>query len=505
MGALFVSNNLRTKFTVLKFGGTSVADADNWQRIACLVREAQADDKHHVLVCSAVAGVTDALKRLVARAAAEEDPREVLAEIVALHQALADGLALDATTVLRAEFADLEVLASRGAVEPSSAMWQAQVFSMGELMSTRLAAHWLQSVGVDAQWVDARELLRANDQSDQPVLKRYLSAECDYSPSAKIQQRLLREETDVTVTQGFIASNDKGETVLLGRGGSDTSAACIACVLEADRLEIWTDVPGLFTSDPRRASTARLVPRLTYDEAAVLGSLGAKVLHPRCLAPVKAANIPLHIRWTQRPEVAGTIINGRAVARGVRAVTARHELCLVVMRRPREWQPIGFMAKVAACFERQHISMDLVSSSASEIRATIDLAANPSASELLGDLIADLGAVCEPELHEEVMCVSIVGTEISCAMGEISACLSLFTKSTIHLVTHAADDSHISFVLDRALGPTLVSAVHDAIFASQGPTTLGAQWSSLQSSPAPQAQVLTSTSPGAVAAMEVAP
>jgi diaminopimelate decarboxylase/aspartate kinase len=394
---------------------------------------------------------------------------------------LGTGLGIEANEVLCTELALLRELAAGGASDPS-AKWQARVLAMGELMSTRLAAYWLKSTGLRSRWVDARELLRScPQQDDEPALSAYLSAECSYAPSTEVQRRLRSAEVDVTVTQGFIASNQDEETVLLGRGGSDTSAAYLASILDAERLEVWTDVPGVFTSDPRRAASARLVPRLTSDEAAVLGSLGAKVLHPRCLPPVKEASIPLHVRWTRRPDVAGTIINGHESARGVRAVTAREKLCLVIMRRPRRWQPIGFMASVASCFERHQISMDLVSSSTSEIRATIDLAANPSVAERLPELIADLDQVCEPELHREVTCVSIVGTAISSALEHISECLSLFAGPTVHLVTHAADDSHLSFVLDRALGPTLVSAVHEALFASKASSaSLGARWSSLQ-------------------------
>ncbi|MFT5429401.1 MAG: diaminopimelate decarboxylase/aspartate kinase [Myxococcota bacterium] len=479
--ALMSSDN--RSFTVLKFGGTSVADAGNWRRIARMVRDARAQAEHPVLVCSAVAGVTDRLERLVAVIAVNKDPSGVLVEIERLHSRLGAELGVDAVAVLRSELAVLDDLATSGITDPS-AKWQAQVLSMGELMSTRLAAGWLESTGLRARWVDARGLLRARRHSGEPALSAYLSAECDYAPSAETQARLRSEEVDVTITQGFIASNCNGETVLLGRGGSDTSAAYVAAILEADRLEVWTDVPGLFTSDPRHAATARLVPRVTYDEAAVLGSLGAKVLHPRCLPPLTSANIPLHIRWTRHPEVAGTVINGGTATPGVRGVTARDKLCLVVMRRPRRWQPVGFMASVASCFERHQISMDLVASSTSEIRATIDLAANPSAAGGLSKLMADLGLVCEPEIHREVMCVSIVGTAISSALEHVSECLSLFTEPTIHLVTHAADDSHLSFVLDRTLGPALVAAVHDALFApGRGSVSLGARWSSLQAAP----------------------
>ncbi|MCA9541854.1 MAG: hypothetical protein KC620_23315, partial [Myxococcales bacterium] len=367
-------------------------------------------------------------------------------------------------------------------------------------MSTRLAARWLSSTGLRVRWLDAREVLRARSPGGATGPSSHLSAECACAPSAEVQRRLADAAVEVTITQGFIARDAQGDTVLLGRGGSDTSASYLASMLEARRLEIWTDVPGLFTSDPRRAASARLVPRLTYDEAAVLGALGARILHPRCLAPVKAAGIPLHIRWTRHPEVEGTIIDGCPPSDGLRAVTSRDKLCLVIMRRPRRWQPIGFMAGVARCFERHLISMDLVSSSTSEIRATVDLAADPAAAERLPGVLRDLSIVCEPALHPDVMCVSIVGTAISSALEHISGCLRLFATPKVHLVSHAADDTHLSFVVDRDLGSALVTAVHDVLFsAGDGGARLGDRWSALKARSASAGLPLPPARPAATA------
>lgn len=463
-GALLSSSSTRRKFAVLKLGGTSVANADCWQRVARVVRASSEAGEHPIVVCSALSGVTNLLDGWVASVLAG-GPGDDLTPLMGLHQRLGEELGFDARAILQGDYDVLAALFERGATDPSP-RWQAQVLSMGEQMSCRLATHWLNSAGIAARFVDARDILLAKSDTSEPVLARYLSAECGHRPSPALQSSLGASGAEVTITQGFTATNEDGETVLLGRGGSDTSAAYIAAILEAERLEIWTDVPGLFTSDPRHISEARLVPQLTYDEAAILGSLGAKILHPRCLPPLEAAGIPLHVRWTQRPDTPGTIVSAQRTPTGVRAVTTRKDLCLVVMRQPRRWQPIGFMARVATCFEKHRLSMDLVSSSATEIRATIDLAANPAAADRLGALLASLNEVCEASVRHDVMCVSIVGTTISRALEHVSACLGRFAEPQVHLVTHAADDTHISVIVDEEHGGSLVTEVHDQLFVS---------------------------------------
>src|SRR5690606_20663387 len=191
---------------------------------------------------------------------------------------------------------------------------------------------------------------------------------------------------DVIVTQGFIAGTGDGGTALLGRGGSDASGAYLAAGFAAEALEIWTDVPGVFTADPRRLPDARLIRRLSYGEAEAAGALGGKVLHPRTIEPAREAGVPIRIGWTARPDVDGTRIARTRPPRGAKAIVSRRDLALVSMWRPSSWQPVGFMAEVAARFHQLGLSMDLVASSSSEIRATIDLAAFPSAAAELDRL-----------------------------------------------------------------------------------------------------------------------
>ncbi|MAQ14937.1 MAG: hypothetical protein CMN30_09090 [Sandaracinus sp.] len=470
-----------TPYFVLKFGGSSVARPRGWKQIARAARAHAGRGEHPVIVCSALGGVTDHLEALIAAAEAGDTPTAALQGIWQQHVSLARELGLDADAVLGERLAELTELAT---AENHGPAWRARIFAMGELMSTTLGAAYLRHRGIEARWVDARQLLCAETDPAANEAQRYLSARCDHSRDPDVAAHLERESAAVTITQGFIARNDAGETVLLGRGGSDTSAAYLAARLGARRLEIWTDVPGLFTIDPRRTDRSRLIPRVTYDEAAVLGALGAKVLHPRCLEPVREHGIPLAIRWTSRPELEGTVIgDGDDNRPGIKAVTSRSKLCLVSMERDREWQPVGFMAEVATCFHQHGLSMDLISSSPSEIRATIDLGANPGAEALLPGLLKDLKSFCRPTLHQDLTCVSVAGSEIGAELPRIAAIMHLLGEPRIHLASHAADDTHVSYVVDERLGQDLAVAIHEALFCATDSVPLGPTWDELHQAP----------------------
>lgn len=473
---------------VLKLGGSSVADPQCWHHIAAVARDHVDAGELPVLVCSAVGGVTDALEAIVRAVRSGEDPGPALADVRTRHQRLAEALGVDCERVLGESLRALEVKVgraqARGAGAAVSPRWHARVLASGELLSTRLGAAWLERSGLPTRWLDARSVLLAraprgaNDETT-----AYLSACCDHAFDGALRARVLGGDVAVAITQGFIARNAADETVVLGRGGSDTAAAYIAAILGASRLEIWTDVPGLFTADPRRATGARMLSRLSYEEAAVLGALGAKVLHPRCLGPVQSAGIPLAIRWTHRPEHEGTVIGaGPEFERaGIRGIASRGSICLVRMRRDRSWQPVGFMADVSRCFRRRGLSMDLIASSPSEIRATIDLAADPGAAARLPELLEELRAISEPSLLEGLACVSVAGTEISRELPRLASIQHHLGEAALHMVCHAADDTHISYVVDAALADDLVSEIHRSIFehgprdeADDGPT-----WSEL--------------------------
>ncbi len=366
---------------LLKFGGTSVRSAAKWATIATVAQSRLAEGHHPVLVCSAIGGTSDHLEALLASVDDPEASERIVQELRADHWRLAEELDVDAEGLLGEAFDHLSRLVESirvlGEIPPRT---RAQIMSIGELLSTRLGAAWMKKAGLPVAWQDARKWL-ASEPQDEPGL-HYLSAVCPHEESSELREEVLSSHR-ILVTQGFIARDEEGDTVLLGRGGSDTSAAYLASMLGAIRLEIWTDVPGLFTTNPRDVSTARRLQEVSWAEAEALATLGASVLHPRCIGPVREAGIPLHVRYTGRSELPGTRVDAIADTPAIRAVAVRKNLHLITMNRPPAWQEVGFLADVTACFQRHGLSIDLLSTSPGRVQVTVDPAAAPHAADRL--------------------------------------------------------------------------------------------------------------------------
>ncbi|NCF74551.1 MAG: hypothetical protein GWP67_13730 [Gammaproteobacteria bacterium] len=239
-----------SRWVVMKFGGSSVSSAENWQTIANLLKHRLEEGLQPLVVHSALQGVSDALEAVLT-SAVNGDPSGVLEDIRAQHYDLAAALGLDGPSMLDDTLHELDQLvAGVRLVREVSARVRVRIMALGELMATRLGAAYLESQSLPVLWTDARDLLTSRSRSNRPTASNYLSATCDFGADEKLQKR-LQAVGKIVLTQGFIARNKNGETVLLGRGGSDTSASYFAAKLQARRLEIWTDVPGMFTADPR--------------------------------------------------------------------------------------------------------------------------------------------------------------------------------------------------------------------------------------------------------------
>lgn len=240
----------RESWIVLKFGGTSVSEAAHWQAIAGILDSGEYADHRLVIVHSALAGISDMLAALPDHATTGNG-NDKIAEIRAQHLRLAADLGLDGEALLAEEFETLDRLVQGLLlVSEASPRIRARIMALGELMATRLSAAWLADAGHNISWIDARSVLTSEEQPNRPERARFLSATCGRDHDPALVQRFASLE-GIVLTQGFIASDPEGNDVLLGRGGSDTSAAYIAARLGAARMEIWTDVPGVFTADPR--------------------------------------------------------------------------------------------------------------------------------------------------------------------------------------------------------------------------------------------------------------
>jgi diaminopimelate decarboxylase/aspartate kinase len=468
-------------WVVLKFGGTSVSSAGNWHNIAAVLRARIAARLRPVVVHSAMSGVTDRLESLLAAAMAGTQ-EAVLQQIDHGHRALATALSINPSTRYSDFIEDLRRMANAIAeTRELSDRVRARVMAMGELLATSLGETFLNAQGIATSWVDARQVLRAERRHGGNEKAGLLSATCDFSPDLPLQEQWAALD-QVVITQGFIAANDEGDTVLLGRGGSDTSGSYFAAKLAAVRLEIWTDVPGLFSANPRLVPTARLLRALHYDEAQEIASNGAKILHPRCVLPVRQYKIPLHVYATQAPGLEGTIVSAHVgdSAAQVKAIAIKKGITLISMESPGMWHQVGFLADAFQIFKQHGLSIDLVSTSETNVTVSLDPAANTLDPAALGRLSTTLGELCRVQILGPCASVSLLGHNIRGILHELGAAFELFQDHKIHLVTQAANDINFTFVIDEAQGDRLVHQLHERLIQSIGSDkVLGPTWQQL--------------------------
>lgn len=472
------------EMVVLKFGGTSVATRARWESIEGIVRTRLGAGHRPVLVCSALSKVSDTLERLLSRAI-EGEHEPVLLELRSIHERLAEDMQLD-KALLAEGLSELERIATGASLTREvSPRLRARALAWGELLSTKLGAAFLESRGLKVAWVDARDCLLALPEPQPSTERQYLSATCGHDAEPALRERfdgLFEGGHDLILTQGFIARDRRGDTVLLGRGGSDTSAAYFAAKLSAARCETYTDVPGMFTANPRDVPTARLIRRLDYDEAQEIASMGAKVLHPRCIAPCKHAGIPLFIHTTERPELEGTVISEDAggTAPQVKAITKKSNVMLVSMETFGMWQQVGFLADLFQVFKEHGVSIDLVSTSEANVTCSLDKGATALSDSVLETLVEDLQRYTNATLIGPCAAVSLVGRSIRSILHQLGPVLKVFEEPNIHLVSQAASDLNLSFVVDEEHADRLVAELHRLLFSGRGEDPLlGPSWKEL--------------------------
>lgn len=466
---------------VMKFGGTSVASLARWRQIDALVAE-RLREHRVIVVASAVAGVTNLLEAALHEAPADGGAR-ALGELRARHEALADELGLDelargpAREPLASVAGWLEGIRLTGEAPPRL---QARVLATGELLSTRLGAAALAAWGRPVKWIDARTLLASAARPGLSDERRFLEARVEPRED-RAAVDAAADGAELFVTQGFIARTPHGETCLLGRGGSDTSAALLAALAAARQCEIWTDVPGMFTADPRLLPTARLIRRLGFREAQELAALGGKVLHPRCLEPVRRFRIPLAVWSTERPELAGTRVEPwQEDHPAVTAVTHRQGVTLVTVSTLAMWEASGFLARVFEPFAQLDLSIDLVGTSQSAVSVTLDRVPGGLDGSQFAAVIEALGRLGRVEVVSPCAVVSVVGRRIRAVLHELGPALEVLQERRVHLVSNSSEDLNLSFVVDEPDGPQLVARLHDRLFSPQGDDArLGPTWEKL--------------------------
>ncbi len=455
-------------WVVLKFGGTSVSTRLRWDKIGAIASAHRQAGKRVLIVVSALSGITDKLKA-IAEAAADAARRDTLRdEILARHQAMFAELGLSDHAPMRYWLERLDALVANVRADAGGLPWQAEVLALGEQMSSTLGVAYLNASGLSVHWLDAREHLLSVPLPNQNAWGRYLSASVPTAFDPALGETLAARG-DVFVTQGFMARNAARETVILGRGGSDTSASYFGALLKAEKVEIWTDVAGMFSANPRQVPNARLLARLDYEEAQEIATTGAKVLHPRCINPLREARVPMVIKDTNHPDMAGTEIAAGAAdaAPSVKAISSRSGITLIAMESIGMWQQVGFLADVFEHFKRHGLSIDLISSAETNVTVSLDPSENLVNTDVLSALCTDLAKVCRVKVIAPCAAITLVGRGMRSMLHRLSAVLAEFGPQRVHLITQSSNNLNLTFVVDEEVAADLVPRLHDLLIKAE--------------------------------------
>lgn len=459
---------------VMKFGGTSVAAAAHWGAITEQVRLALAAGQRPLVVVSALAGVTDQLVALDRGRIAWGEARAALER---QHQALADALGLEDRSWLQGGIERLEEAFGLAA----GPRRQAALLAVGEHWSSRLGAAWFAQQGLDMPWVDACEALQVVPEPDPDTPRAWLSARCEAFPAPDLA-RAWAGRGDGLIAPGFVARAPDGGIALLGRSGSDTSAALLASRLSAEVVEIWTDVPGLFTADPRIEPRAQPVETLAWEEALEMAAGGARVIHGRSIRAAASSGIDLVIRDLQQPDAPGTRItaapDGRRVDGQVagdqqagdqqagahkewaRAIACQSDMLVLLLRNLDTRQQVGFLAGVFAIFADRGISVDQVATSETTTTVAIDRAMNHLDDPAVDALVNTLSALCEVEAYRDAATVNVVGRDARLMLAELGDTKRFFEGQRLLMMSHSAADRSVSFLVEAASADELARLLH---------------------------------------------
>ncbi|MFO2570338.1 bifunctional aspartate kinase/diaminopimelate decarboxylase [Legionella pneumophila serogroup 1] len=451
---------------VIKFGGTSVSTRATWNNIAAITQKHLNTGVQPVIVCSALTQISNKLEKAI-EAALLDEHHSLFNDIQSSHLNLAEQLEVNHQLIANDLHQLQQWLTGISLLKQAPAKTHAQILSLGELMMTRLGHAFLEKQGIKVKWYDARELLTSTPTLGGETMN-YLSARCESEYDSALVEKFLSSRAQAIITQGFFAANPHGETVLLGRGGSDTSAALLAGKLQAASCEIWTDVPGIYTANPHQLPHARLLKQLNYDEAQEIASMGAKVLHPNCIPPVRKANIPMVVKYTHLPEHSGTLITKDIdeSAPLIKSIQVKHSILLISIDTLNMWQQVGFLADVFAAFKKHGFSVDLLSSSEFNVTLSLDVNAKIHDRPAINALLDDLNQFGRAKLIEPCSAVSLVGHHIRTVLPHLGPALEVFEAKQVYLMSLASNDLNLTFVVDESHADKLCQRLHHLLIES---------------------------------------
>ncbi len=440
---------------VAKFGGTSMANFTAMDRCAQIVL---ADDNIRLVVVSASSGITNKLTALASAQCSNERREEIIAEITEQHNTILASISDEQVAKIQLDYLLLslarvsEQLAKSNAQQAEAAgladgaqQLVDELLSFGELLSSLIFTEVIRRRNPNCELFDARTVIQTDSY--------FGHAEPNIEQIGNMAQQWLQSrcENNIVVTQGFIGSDENGKTTTLGRGGSDYSAALFAEALDANNLQIWTDVDGIYTTDPRVTSAAQHIPELSFDEAAELSTFGAKVLHPSTLWPAIRQNISVFVGSSLDREACGTWIKKDVDSSpDYRAIAVRSNQTLVTVSSLNMLHSCGFLAKVFSVLAEHKISIDLVTTSEVSVALTLDVVGSQADTEsglclLHQEVIDQLSELGEIKIKHGLALVAVVGNGIEQQAGATARILSTIRPYNLRMICHGASSHNICF------------------------------------------------------------
>lgn len=459
---------------VLKFGGSSLASVQRFNEVAQIVKQ-RATTERICLVLSAPQGVTNTLVELTDLAYLATDFGALLQQLQQRYHALVDDVAslypeadlADVHQVIQTQLQQLQAqLTGVQLLRHCPNHIKAQILGLGEQFSVALMSALLKAMQVQAATLDALSLIKSSGD--------YLNATADIAASElTLSQAIASNNAQVYLIAGFVSSNAQGETCLLGRNGSDYSGAIVAASIRAVACEIWTDVDGVYSADPRQVKHAKLIDRLSYDEAMELSYFGAKVLHPKTIGPLARFHIPCFIKNTLNPAAPGTCIdnNGEGDAL-VKGISSLEHLALITVSGPGLKGVVGMASRVFASMARSQISVSLITQSSSEFSISfcvsqLDLVAAKSALQQEFELELQTSLLRPLSILSDMAIVSLVGDGMRQHRGVAAKFFASLAQARVNIVAIAQDSSErsISAVIEQASCKNAVKVCHENFFS----------------------------------------
>lgn len=450
-----------SSFNVAKFGGTSVANFEAMSRCAAIIEN---NPNTKLVVSSACSGVTNLLVELAN--GVQDHPRrsELLAQLAHIHDAVLNQLnePTQAASEVYAILDTVTSLAEAASIQSSNKLTD-HLVACGELMSTHLLTQLMKERGINAVRFDIRDIMRTDD--------NFGKAEPNLERIAELAKTALVPvcQEHVVVTQGFIGSDEQGNTTTLGRGGSDYSAALIAEAVAAAGLEIWTDVPGIYTTDPRIAAKASPIPEISFSEASEMANFGAKILHPSTLVPALRHDIPVFVGSSKEPEKGGTWIRHQVESSPLfRALALRCNQTMVTLRSANMFHAYGFLAKVFEILAKHKVSVDLITTSEISVSLTLDqTGTSGGAPQLPPAAKLELEELCSVEVEHNLCLVALIGNNMSESKGYAKQVFGTLEDFNLRMICYGASPHNLCFLVNESVSKSAIQKLHAELFEAE--------------------------------------